>query len=60
MAFAVLAAVEQRLDRTRSPTGGQYLRPWDDGTVIRVPIQERPPLAAQARGDWERAIVRYQ
>jgi glucosyl-3-phosphoglycerate synthase len=46
MAFAVLAAVERRLDGPRSPTGGHYLRPWEDGTVARVPIAERPPLSS--------------
>ena len=46
MAFAVLAAVERRLDGPRSPTGGHYLRPWEDGTVIRVAIDERPPLGS--------------
>jgi len=45
MAFAVLAAVERRIDGPRSATGGQFLRPWAGGEVIRVPIEERPPLA---------------
>jgi hypothetical protein len=44
MAFAVLAAVERRLDGPRSSTGGHYLRPWEDGTVVNVPVDERPPL----------------
>jgi glucosyl-3-phosphoglycerate synthase len=44
MAFAVLAAVERRLDGPRSTTAGHYLRPWEDGAVVRVPIDERPPL----------------
>jgi hypothetical protein len=44
MAFAVLAAVEQRLEGPRSVTGGQYLRPWEDGAVVHVPVDERPPL----------------
>lgn len=44
MAFAVLAAVERRLDEPRSATGGHYLKPWEDGAVVRVPIAERPPL----------------
>jgi glucosyl-3-phosphoglycerate synthase len=44
MAFAVLAAVERRLDGLRSATGGHYLRPWEDGAVVHVPIDERPPL----------------
>jgi hypothetical protein len=44
MAFAVLAAVERRLDGQRSITGGHYLLPWEDGAVVPVPIEERPPL----------------
>ena len=46
MAFAVLAAVERRLDGPRSATGGAFLRPWEDGAVVRVPVDERPPLAS--------------
>jgi glycosyltransferase involved in cell wall biosynthesis len=46
MAFAVLAAVERRLDGPRSATGGQYLKPWDGGAVATVPIAERPPLCS--------------
>jgi glucosyl-3-phosphoglycerate synthase len=45
MAYAVLAAVERRLGEPRSPLGGHYLRPWEDGVVSHVPIAERPPLA---------------
>jgi glucosyl-3-phosphoglycerate synthase len=44
MAFAVLAAVEHRIDGPRSATGGQFLRPWEEGRVVRVPVGERPPL----------------
>jgi glucosyl-3-phosphoglycerate synthase len=45
MAFGVLAAAERRIDGgARSATGGQFLRPWEDGTVVRVPVTERPPL----------------
>jgi glycosyltransferase involved in cell wall biosynthesis len=44
MAFAVLAAVERRLEGPRSVTGGHYLRPWEDGAVVRVAVDERPPL----------------
>jgi glycosyltransferase involved in cell wall biosynthesis len=43
MSFAVLAAVEHRLDGPRSTTAGQYLRPWEDGAYVRVPVAERPP-----------------
>jgi glycosyltransferase involved in cell wall biosynthesis len=47
MAFAVLAAAERRIEGSaRSVTGGHYLRPWEDGAVVRVPVDERPPLAA--------------
>ena len=45
MAFAVLAAVEQRLDGRNSVMGG-YVRPWDDGAVVHVPIAERQPLSS--------------
>lgn len=48
MAFAVLAAVEQRIDGPRSATGGHYLRPWDDASVTRVSIDERAPLRSLA------------
>jgi glucosyl-3-phosphoglycerate synthase len=44
MAFAVLTAVEQRVQGQRSATAGHYLRPWEDGAVVRVPVEERPPL----------------
>ena len=40
----MLAAVGHRLDGPRSATGGHYLKPWDDGAVVKVPIAERPPL----------------
>ncbi len=46
MAFAVLAAVERRLDGPRSATGGAYLRPWEGGSIAHVPILERPPLSS--------------
>ncbi len=46
MSFAVLAAVELRIDGPRSITAGQYLRPWEDGAYVRVPVAERPPLAS--------------
>jgi glucosyl-3-phosphoglycerate synthase len=46
MAYAVLAAVEHRVGHGRAVLGGHYLRPWDDGTVVQVTVQERPPLAS--------------
>jgi hypothetical protein len=47
MAFAVLAAAERRVEPERSVTGGHFLRPWEDGRVVRVPIVERPPVCAR-------------
>jgi glucosyl-3-phosphoglycerate synthase len=44
MAFAVLAAVERRIEGPRSATGGAFLRPWEDGRVVRVPVLERRPI----------------
>jgi glucosyl-3-phosphoglycerate synthase len=46
MAYAVLAAVERRLPAGRGVIGGAYLRPWEDGRVVPVPVLERPPLAS--------------
>jgi hypothetical protein len=54
MAFAVLAAVERRLDGPRSTTAGHYLRPWEDGAVVRVPVEERPPLDTLSASDQVR------
>jgi glucosyl-3-phosphoglycerate synthase len=48
MAFAVLAAVERRIDGPRSATGGQFLRPWEDGRIVRVPVAERPPIRSRS------------
>jgi glucosyl-3-phosphoglycerate synthase len=44
MAYAVLAAVENRLQGRGSVVGGHYVRPWDNGAVVSIPVQERPPL----------------
>ncbi len=49
MAYAVLAAAERRLGTRTTPLTGAYLRPWDDLSVARVPIEERPPLASLRR-----------
>ena len=49
MAYAVLAAVEHRLELSAGMGCGRYLRPWDDNTVAQVPVQERPPLASLER-----------
>jgi len=46
MAYAVLTAVERRLEHHDRAPDGRYLRPWDDFRVAWVPIAERPPLAS--------------
>jgi len=58
MAYAVLAAVERRIDGDRSVVGGHYLRPWDDHAVADVPVTERPPLATLDLSDAARARTR--
>jgi glucosyl-3-phosphoglycerate synthase len=53
MSYAVLAAMENRLEARPGPArrpgdasavAGRYLRPWQDGLVVDVPVGERPPL----------------
>jgi glucosyl-3-phosphoglycerate synthase len=46
MAYAVLTAVERRVDGPRSAIGGRYLRPWQDFAAVDVAVAERPPLAS--------------
>jgi hypothetical protein len=41
MAYAVLAAVEHRIPDRSSVIGGHYLRPWQDGSIVQIPITER-------------------
>jgi glucosyl-3-phosphoglycerate synthase len=48
MAFAVLAAVESRIEGSRSATGGAFLRPWEDGRIVRVPVGERAPIRSSS------------
>jgi glucosyl-3-phosphoglycerate synthase len=54
MAYAVLAAVEQRREGPHGRPSGHYLKPWEDGAVTRIPVLERPPLRA-VRQDQQRA-----
>jgi hypothetical protein len=49
MAYAVLTAMERRLPAGRGVIAGAYLRPWEDGQVVPVPVLERPPLATLDR-----------
>jgi glucosyl-3-phosphoglycerate synthase len=46
MAYAVLVAVENRIAGPRSVVGGHYVRPWEDGTVVQVAVEERPPISS--------------
>jgi glucosyl-3-phosphoglycerate synthase len=46
MAYAVLAALENRLGDRPTVVCGRYLRPWQGDSVAEVPVQERPPLAS--------------
>lgn len=48
MAYAVLAAVERRLEHRNGAPDGRYVRPWEDYRLAHVPIAERPPLASLA------------
>ena len=45
MAYAVLVALQNRLP---APAGavipGRYMRPWEDGAMVAVPVAERPPV----------------
>jgi glucosyl-3-phosphoglycerate synthase len=54
MAYAVLAAAENRLSDRATEAAGQYLRPWQDGAIAAVPVQERPPIADLARDAQKR------
>ncbi|MGI8713464.1 MAG: glucosyl-3-phosphoglycerate synthase [Solirubrobacteraceae bacterium] len=48
MAYAVLAAVENRLPERAGRAGpGRYVRPWEDGAVAAIAVQERPPIRAR-------------
>jgi hypothetical protein len=51
MAYAVLAAVEQRREGQHSRPSGHYLKPWEDGALTRVPVLERPPLREIGLGE---------
>lgn len=49
MAYAVLCAVERRIDRGVEVPGAMRL-PWEDGPRT-VPVDERPPVAARIAAD---------
>ena len=57
MSLAIMIAVERRLDGRPSSSGGQFLRPWEDGVIVRVPVTERPPLATLRAGVEARAVA---
>jgi glucosyl-3-phosphoglycerate synthase len=54
MAYAVLAAVENRLPGYPATAGGHYLRPWQDGAVVAIPVHERPPINDRRSSSRER------
>jgi len=53
MAFAVLCAVERRLDGSRDgdarPTPAGLVQPWTGGAIRDVPVVERPPMRRLSR-----------
>ena len=55
MAYAVLAAVEARRAGA-VPAGGEFVRPWEGGAAVSVPVLERPPLRPAT--DWRSAAGR--
>jgi glycosyltransferase involved in cell wall biosynthesis len=58
MAYAVLAAVERRLGEDRPAIiGGNYMRPWEDGAVVSVPVIERRPLVTLKSGRRHRTAA---
>lgn len=56
MAYAVLAAVERRRPETPSATPGRYMRPWQDGATVEVPVAERPPVNPGGLSRWKRQV----
>jgi glucosyl-3-phosphoglycerate synthase len=46
MSYAVLAAVENRLEDRPRVVCGRFLRPWRDDSIAEVPVGERPPLSS--------------
>lgn len=56
MAYAVLAAVESRRPETTGAAGGRYLRPWEDGVLVSVPVAERPPVDPDGLSRWKRRL----
>lgn len=46
MAYAVLAAVERRIDGHAGLADGTFVRPGGGLHPTRIPVQERPPLAS--------------
>jgi glycosyltransferase involved in cell wall biosynthesis len=57
MAYAVLAAVERRRPAAQRGIGaGAYMRPWEDGTTVNVPVTERPPIDPGGLIRWRRRL----
>ena len=52
MALAVLTAIENRRPGTSaagSASSGRYMRTWENGLQVSVPVLERAPIRATAR-----------
>jgi glucosyl-3-phosphoglycerate synthase len=61
MAYAVLVAIENRLPElvaSASAPGERYMRPWDDGLLVSVPVKERPPVRADCRSEHSSSVRR--
>ncbi len=52
MSFAVLTAIENRLPgrgAAGSASSGRYMRTWENGLQVSVPVLERAPIRARRR-----------
>jgi hypothetical protein len=56
MAYAVLAAAERRRPEPPSATPDRYMRPWEDGATVAVPVAERPPVDPGGLARWKRRV----
>ena len=58
MAYAVLAAVERRRPGSNPVrAAGTYMRPWEDGATVIVPVQERPPVDPGGLVRWKQRLL---
>jgi glucosyl-3-phosphoglycerate synthase len=50
MSYAVLAAMEHRLQGPRSVVSGRYVKPWAGGQATTIALVERPPICEWRSG----------